>query len=99
MEPEPRHFLLYWRPATADEVLAGGLPCRYAASNQFGRLEKEDIVWAVTCREGSLRLVARRGGRGRRAHGRTAAAGDGRSLESGAVRAGGIGDGGGRARR
>jgi hypothetical protein len=59
MASEARHFLLYWRPETADAVLAGEGNCRYAASNQFVRLRKGDVVWPVTCRKGSLNMVAR----------------------------------------
>ncbi len=53
------HFLLYWKPATADEVLAAGGPLRYAASNQFDRVKAGDVVWPVTCRNGELRLLGR----------------------------------------
>src|SRR5687768_11519484 len=53
------HFILYWKPATADEVLAAGGPLRYAVSNQFGRLRLGDVVWPVTCRNGELRVLNR----------------------------------------
>lgn len=53
------HYILYWKPATADSVLAGGGPLRFAASNQFRRLKPGDVVWPVTCRDGELRLLGR----------------------------------------
>lgn len=53
------HYLVYWKPATvvADrdvDVL------RHAASNQFGRLATQDVLWIVTSEEpGDLVLVGR----------------------------------------
>jgi hypothetical protein len=54
-----QHYLLYWKPETADRVKGAGGPLRYAASGQFNRLAAGDTVWAVTCRDGELRLLGR----------------------------------------
>jgi hypothetical protein len=44
-----QHFLLYWKPGTADMVNehAGNQPLYHAASDQLPRVQPDDVVWMV----------------------------------------------------
>jgi hypothetical protein len=57
--PMARHFLGYWKPATAESELARRGPFDHTASDQLWKLEDGDVLWIVTVRSGVLVLLGR----------------------------------------
>jgi hypothetical protein len=55
------HFLMYWRPETADHQLSGeDLLLEHSASGQYDRLDSGDTLWIVTAWPGGiLTLIGR----------------------------------------
>jgi hypothetical protein len=52
-----RHFLQYWKPYNPEHEL--GTPLDFAASAQFKKLRKGDVLWIVALREHKLTLLGR----------------------------------------
>ena len=53
------NYLSYWKPRTADHQLKVGGRIGHIASNQYGKVQKGDVVWLVTIRSGNLYLIGR----------------------------------------
>ena len=56
----PRHFMLYWKPATVEHHLACDFLLRNAGSSQLARVDPGDTLWIVTTAEGDLLGLAGR---------------------------------------
>jgi hypothetical protein len=52
-----RHFLQYWKTYDPEKEL--GTPLDFAASAQFKKLKKGDVLWIVALREHKLTLLGR----------------------------------------
>jgi len=49
-------YLVYWRPKTVNYELEHGASLGHAASDQFGKVNRGDHLWVVTCIGGKLFL-------------------------------------------
>lgn len=56
---QPKNYLAYWKPGTAQHNIEAGRFLDYAGSNQYERVEVNDVVWLVSCFKGSLYLLGR----------------------------------------
>ena len=55
-----KHYLSYWRPATADQNLElEDKALDHCASDQYEKLQPGDTLWLVTARDGRLHLLGR----------------------------------------
>ena len=53
------HFIMYWSPKTARDVVKRENVLDYVTSNQLHRVRRGDVIWVVTVRNGELYLLSK----------------------------------------